>query len=145
MGLQRMLAAQWSSTIRRLRRRVLDALPYEWRAVVAGIAEPDLLTDANRALDALDLHYNALAYLRRLSTATRATDAARTFRQALGYSVSVVVAATPEAGFAQMHAWAAWDDPDVTWVLRENLKKKRLVRWPDRLAALREELASPLR
>jgi hypothetical protein len=56
MGLQRMLAAQWSSTIRRLRRRVLDAMPYEWRAVVAGIAEPDLLTDANRALDALDLH-----------------------------------------------------------------------------------------
>ena len=119
MGLQRMLAAQWDSTIRRLRRCALDALPYEWRAIVAGIAEPDLLNDPGRALDALDLHYHALAYLRRLPDEARRTDAARTFRQALGYSVSVVVAAAPEAGFPLMHAWAAWHDPDVLWVIPE--------------------------
>jgi hypothetical protein len=137
MGLQRMLATQWSSTIRRLRRWTLDAMPYEWRAVVAGIAEPSLLTDQDRALEALDLHYSALAYLRRLPAETRATPPVRTFRQALGYTVSVVTAAAPEAGFAQMLSWAAWHDPDVSWALRKNLTKKRLDRWPEQVEAVR--------
>jgi hypothetical protein len=138
MGLQRMLERRWGSTVRRLRRRALDATAYEWRALVAGIAEPALLADSPRALDALDLHYAALAYLRRLPEGSRRGDPVRTLRQALGYSVSVVVAAAPEAGFAQMRAWAAWGDPDVTWVLRENLKKKRLERWPDQVEGLRK-------
>jgi hypothetical protein len=145
MGVQRMLAAQWDSTIRRLRRRVLDAPPYEMRAIVAGIAEPDLLREPARALTALDLHYEALTYLRRLPADLRPTDAVRTFRQALGYSISVVVAAAPEAGFALMRAWAAWDDPDVTWALRENLKKKRLAKWPDQVAALRQVVGGAAR
>jgi hypothetical protein len=140
MGMQRMLSTQWASTIRRLRRRALDAVPYEWRAIVAGIAEPDLLRTPDHALDALDVHYRALAYLRHLPAETRTSDPVRTFRQALGYSVSVVVAAAPDAGFPLMHAWAAWGDPDVRWVMRENLKKKRLGKWPERVAAVRERI-----
>jgi hypothetical protein len=31
-------------------------------------------------------------------------------------------------------------DPDVTWVLHENLKKKRLERWPDQVEALRAQV-----
>lgn len=139
-GLQRMLRHDWTGTINRLRRRALDASPYEWRAIVAGVAEPPLLDDPARALDALDLHYAALAALRRLPAGSRRADPVRTLRQALTYSVSVVVAAAPEAGFAQMHAWAAWNDPDVAWVLRENLKKKRLAPWPHHIDALRAAL-----
>lgn len=140
MGLQRLLARRWTGTVRRLRRRALDATAYEWRAIVAGIAEPPLLANSTRAQDALDLHYAALAYLRSLPAGSRASDPVRTLRQALGYSVSVVVAATPEPGFAQMWAWAAWRDPDVTWVLRENLKKKRLARWPDQVEAVQKTI-----
>lgn len=141
MGVQRMLAAQWNSVIRRLNRRAIDATAWEWRAIVAGVAEPGLLTDLARALDALDLHSAALAYLRRLSPDARRGDPARVLRQALGYSISVVTAAAPAVGFAQMHAWAAWDDPDITRILRENTTKKRLEAWPDRLDALRAVLA----
>ncbi len=140
MGLQRLLRRRWDSTVRRLRRWSLDATAYEWRALIAGIAEPDLLEDASHALDALDLHYAALAAIRRLPPGVRRDADVRTLRQALGYSVSVVVAAVPAAGFAQMQTWAAWDDPDVTWILRENVKKKRLERWPGDLAALRDRL-----
>jgi hypothetical protein len=140
MGLQQMLGTQWTSTIRRLRRRALDAVPYEWRAIVAGIAEPALLKSPGHALDALDMHYNALAYLRHLPAETRASDPVRTFRQALGYSVSVVIAAAPDAGFPLLHAWAAWDDPDVRWVIRENLKKKRLDKWPEQVEAVRARI-----
>jgi hypothetical protein len=138
MGLQRMLALAWSSTIRRLRRQSVDAGAYAWRAIVAGVAEPPLLTSVPRALDALDLHYEALSFLRRLPTSVRRTDPAMTLRKALAYSVSVVVVPVPEIGFKQMHAWAAWNDPDITWILRENLKKNRLAKWPDHVAALRE-------
>ncbi|NDJ74962.1 MAG: hypothetical protein GYB65_01775 [Chloroflexi bacterium] len=146
MGLQRMLAHNWRSTVRRLRRASQDAGPLQWRALVAGVAEPDLLqpdtaSGTTHTLDALDLHYRALAYLRRLRPETRRTDPVRTLRKALGYTVSVVVTAAPEAGFAQMRAWAAWDDPDVTWVIRENLKKKRLAPWPDEVNALHEVVA----
>ncbi|MBN1565635.1 MAG: hypothetical protein JXA10_17450 [Anaerolineae bacterium] len=136
MGLQRMLARKWDPTIHRLRRAALDIGPEEWRALVAGIAEPDLLTEQDHALAALDLHYAALSYLRRLPEKSRKTDRVRTLRQALGYTVSVTVAAAPEAGFPLMRAWLAWDDPDVRWVIRENLKKKRLSPWADEVANL---------
>lgn len=139
-GLQRMLAGRWPSTVRRLRRRVFDVTPLEWRAILAGVAEPALLNDPAHAIDALDLHYLALAYMRRLPESARRDDDVRTLRQALGYTVSVVVAAAPEPGFAQMHAWAQWGDADVTWILRENTQKKRLAAWEDRLAALRAVL-----
>ena len=54
MGLQRILARKWASTIHRLQRMALDIGPYEWRALVAGVAEPSLLTERTAALDALD-------------------------------------------------------------------------------------------
>jgi hypothetical protein len=140
MGLQRMFDRAWDSTYRRINRRSLDATAYEWRALIAGIAEPHLLTDPAHALDALDLHYKTLAYLRRLPPESRRAESVRTLRQALGYSVSVVVAAAPDAGFAQMQAWALWADPDVTWIIRENLKKNRLSQWPERIEAVRKVL-----
>ena len=141
MGLQRLLARKWSPTIHRLRRTALDIGPEEWRALVAGIAEPDLLADSDHALDALDMHYTALSYLRRLPESSRRSDRVRTLRKALGYTVSVVIAATPEAGFPLLHTWLAWNDPDVRWVIKENLKKKRLSPWADEVAALAETIA----
>ncbi len=140
MGLQRMLARTWSPTIDRLRRASLNIGPEEWRALVAGIAEPDLLVEPDHALDALDLHYAALSYLRRLPESSRRSDRVRMLRKALGYSVSVVVAAAPEAGFPLMRAWIAWDDPDVMWVIKENLTKKRLSPWAGEVVALAEML-----
>ena len=142
MGLQRMLAGCWSSTFRRLRRCALDASPLEWRAMIAGVAEPALLRDPAQAADALDLHYSALVFLRRLPAEVRHNDDVRALRKALGYSVSVVAAALPAPGLAQMRAWALWHDPDVDWLLRENLKKRRLAAWPDALDTIRAALDS---
>jgi hypothetical protein len=141
MGLQRMLAHAWDSTIRRLRRRMLDASALEWRAIMAGVAEPALIETRDHALDALDLHYEALVYMRQVPSEMRRAETFRVLRQALAYSVSVVVAAVPEPGFAQMRAWAQWNDPDILWLLRENLKKKRLDKWPDEVEAVRQILS----
>jgi hypothetical protein len=43
----------------------------------------------------------------------------------------VVAAATPEKGFALMRECAGWGDPVVNWLLRENLKKKRLAKFTE--------------
>ena len=62
-------------------------------------------------------------------TATITPDpAGRVLRKALGYCWSVAVAALPGPGFDRLARWAASDDPDVRWVVRENLKKARLTR-----------------
>jgi hypothetical protein len=46
----------------------------------------------------------------------------------LGYSLSVVVSSIPEEGFEFMRRLAGSRDVDILWVVRENLKKNRLVR-----------------
>jgi hypothetical protein len=47
-------------------------------------------------------------------------------RKALGYTLSVVVRALPREGFELMTQLLDSQDKDVKWILRENLKKKRL-------------------
>ena len=109
------------------------------RAAVAGVCEPRLLRQpgpAARALGLLDQVTGALAARR---PGERADPAVRVLRQALGYCWSVAVAALPAEGFARLERWAAADDPDVRWLIRENLRKSR-TRWadPQRWARLRQ-------
>lgn len=58
----------------------------------------------------------------------RRRDDFRVLRQALGYCWSVAVAALPEEGQAALEKWFSSDDADVRWIMRENLRKQRLVR-----------------
>ncbi len=55
-------------------------------------------------------------------------DEFKTLRQGLGYCWSVVVAALPAQGKGTMERWLSSTDKDVRWIMKENLKKKRLVR-----------------
>ena len=58
----------------------------------------------------------------------RRSDAFKTLRQGLGYCWSVATAALPEIGKPLMERWLDSPDPDIRWIMRENLKKNRLVR-----------------
>lgn len=99
------------------------------RACVAAISEPVLLHTEEFVEAALVVQRVAIEYLRSLpSTERRRTDA-RLLRQALGYTLSVVTAARPDDGFALMCEIATWNDPDINWILRENLKKRRLAKF----------------
>ncbi len=49
-------------------------------------------------------------------------------RQALGYCWSVAIAADPVDGLPAFARWRGSPDPDVAWVVRENLGKARLER-----------------
>ena len=96
----------------------------EQRAVAAALAEPKLLRDPARV-------ERALSYLDQITVAVAAATDRRdedykVLRQGLGYCWSVIVVALPKQGKRLMERWLKSDDKDVQWVMRENLKKKRL-------------------
>jgi hypothetical protein len=112
--------------------------PYEQRAAAAALCEPALLKNANHASRVLQL-------LNRITTSmTQTTDRKRddhlTLRQALAYCWSVATVALPEEGKPLMESWLKTTDKDIRWVMKENLKKNRLMKmdaeWTRRCAAL---------
>jgi hypothetical protein len=96
----------------------------EQRAAAAGTCEPRLLREpafVRRVLALLDAITGSL-----LGAPDRRTEAYRTLRQALGYCWSVAIAADPVDGLPAFARWRRSPDPDVGWVVRENLGKARL-------------------
>jgi len=96
------------------------------RAAVAALCEPRLLHDRGTARTALAACASATELLASSPDAARRSPELRTLRQALGYCWSVAVAADPEAGLAAFLPLTESSDRDVAWVVRENLKKKRM-------------------
>jgi len=111
------------------------------RAAIAAIAEPGLLNTPDTVSEALNIQRLVLERLHRAPAADRKREDFRALRKALGYTLSVVTAATPEDGFALMRMCADWGDADVVWVLRENLKKKRLAKFVEHVEELTRLLA----
>ena len=94
------------------------------RAVVAALCEPALLRQppvVERVLGILDGITGTL-----VAAPDRRTDGFRVLRQALGYGWSVVIAACPPSGWARFGRWVDCDDPDMAWMVRENLRKRRM-------------------
>ena len=87
---------------------------------------PRLLPTPEAAAFALQTCRIATDSLVALPPERRAEASVRTLRQALGYGWSVAVAADPSAGLPEFLALAG--DPDIEWIVRENLKKARLRR-----------------
>ena len=131
MGLQRLgddnpeelarIAAEWS--------RSGDLLVA--RAAVAAVAEPRLLRTPAAVDAALEVLDNATALV--ATSADRRSESVRVLRQALGYAWSVVIAADPGRAWPRFVVWSKSGDPDIAWLIRENLKKNRLQRLDLRL------------
>jgi hypothetical protein len=111
--------------------------PLERRAVMAALCEPRLLGD--RATVA-----RTLAILDRLTASVRdaakgAAGDVRVLRQALGYGWSVAIAADVTIGLPAFEPWLLDPNPDVRWIVRDNLTKARLTRvapdWVERARA----------
>lgn len=111
----------------------------EKRAAAAALAEPRLLKQVEAVREALRI-IDAIT-LSLAKADKRSDEAFKTLRQALGYCWSVLVAALPDEGKSRMEKWFASDDKDIRWVMRENLKKNRLLKiaplwvaeWQERL------------
>lgn len=99
---------------------------YEKRAAAAGLAEPRLLTSRSTTAPLLEMLDSITASMARAKD--RKSEAFRILRQGMGYCWSVAVAAHPALGKRLMQKWLKNADPDVRWMMKENLKKNRLAK-----------------
>jgi len=97
----------------------------EMRAAAAGLAEPVLLQEERHILRALEILYRITAAV---ESAQERDEDFKTLCKGLGYCWSVVVAALPAQGKRAMERWFSSTDKDVRRIMRENLKKNRLVK-----------------
>ncbi len=98
--------------------------PLEQRAAAAALCEPRLLSREEHARAVLLILDRITASI--LEQPHRRAEDFRILRQGLGYCWSVAVASDPEDGKALMEKWLLNPDPDIQWIMRENLKKNRL-------------------
>jgi hypothetical protein len=99
---------------------------YERRACVAGLCEPVLLKNEAHIRSVLDILDSVTASLERSNERKSAEFIA--LRKGLAYCWSVAVVALPDEGKRRMERWLQSADHDIRWIMRENLKKNRLVR-----------------
>jgi hypothetical protein len=98
----------------------------ERRAAAAAVCEPDLLVKARHAEGALlllDAIMESLA-----SVQERNSEAFKALRKGLSYCWSVAVVAQPQLGKPLFEKWLHHSDPDIVWIMKQNLKKSRMAR-----------------
>jgi hypothetical protein len=103
-----------------------DPHPLVQRAAVAGLCEPRLLRPPGAAAHAVAVCRTVTESLAARPAGQRTGDDVRTLRKALGYCWSVAVAADRSAGRPVFDLLSGSPDPDVAWIVRENLKKARM-------------------
>jgi len=141
MALQRMLPVNPQKTIEYLIELAKKGNCFQQRASIAAIAEPSLLQTPAIIDAALAIQRLVVERLHALPATIRKRNDVRALRQSLGYTLSVAAAAAPEEGFALMRNCAEWGDPDINWILRENLKKKRLAKFVEHTEKVAKLLA----
>jgi hypothetical protein len=140
IAFQRLLAASPKEGVCFLSILTKQGNYFQQRAAIAALAEPPLLYISELRQAALALQRVILERLRSVPAIERKREDFRALRQALGYTVSVITAAAPEEGFAIMRTCASWHDSDINWILRENLKKKRLAKYSSYMYEIKELL-----
>jgi 3-methyladenine DNA glycosylase AlkC len=123
--------------LQRLGRANMDALlremeewsrgnPLEKRAAAAALCEPDLLREVKHAHAVLQILDQITTSIQHIEN--RKSDEFRALRKGLGYCWSVAAVAAPDKGREMMEKWFSSDDRDIVWIMKQNLRKKRLVR-----------------
>lgn len=141
MAFQRLLAIVPEVTVVYLLNLAGEGDCLQQRACIAAVAEPFLLQTIEMKEAALAIQRKIVLRFRDIPQDERRREDVRILRQALAYTLSVVAAAYPEQGFALLRECASWGDVDITWVIRENLKKKRLAKFTEQAAHLSKLLA----
>jgi len=99
---------------------------YEKRAVAAALAEPRLLKEPKYTVKVLQILDEITAAME--NAGEERGESFKVLRQTMGYCWSVAVAALPEDGQPMMEKWLDSDDKDLRWMVKENLKKNRLLK-----------------
>lgn len=139
MGIQKLLAKQSQNTLKELEGWIENNKWLAMRAVAAGVADPALLKDNQTAQRALELHRRIFAKI--LTTTERKSYEFKTMKKGLGYTLSVVICAIPKEGFEFMRQLTDSQDADILWIIKENLKKNRLIKnFPGEVTSIKKLL-----
>ena len=125
MALQRLGKVDMDSLLREMEKWSKGNL-LEKRAAAAALCEPKLLREEKHIGKVLRILDEITASIQ--SVEDRKSDEFKALRKGLGYCWSVAVVALPEEGRKMMERWFSSDDKDVLWIMKENLRKKRLTR-----------------
>jgi hypothetical protein len=113
--------------------RLLEAMqdwsqgsPLEQRAAAAAVCEPRLLRQRGHAHAVLEILDHITSSIEQQEN--RRSEAFVALRKGLAYCWSVAVAALPGEGKPLMEKWLPSADKDIRWIMKENLKKNRLMR-----------------
>jgi hypothetical protein len=125
MALQRWGRADMPSLLKKMRMWARGSA-FEQRAVAAGLCEPALLRDREHVCDVLALLRDITASVE--EHRDRRSEGFVALRKGLAYCWSVAVVASPDDGRPVFELLLSSEDPDVRWLVRQNLKKSRLAR-----------------
>ena len=137
MGLQKLVEKHSQETLEELEGWIGNGDWLAMRAVAAGVAEPALLREKQTAKRALALHKRIFEQI--LSDRGRKSEQFKSLKKGLGYTLSVVISAIPEEGFAYLQQLivSRGHEAEIRWIVKENLKKNRLTRnYPDEVASM---------
>lgn len=139
IGCHKLVASHGQDALQAFESWIADGSVLELRAIAAGVAEPTLLKNDETAQAALELHQAILDQV--LKIEDRKSDEFKALRKGLGYTLSLVVQALPEEGFRFVRELVATQDKDVLWIVKENLKKNRLVKnFPVQVESIKSSL-----
>jgi hypothetical protein len=100
--------------------------PLEQRAVAAALCEPRLLKNENNSKKVLDILNEITMSISKQKD--RKAEEFIVLRKGMGYCWSVAVVASPEYGKKLMEKWITSEDKEIRWIMKENLKKNRIIR-----------------
>jgi len=125
MALQRLGRVDMDSLLQEMEKWSKGNL-LEKRAAAAALCEPKLLCEEKHVERILRILDEITASIQGIED--RKSDEFKALRKGLGYCWSVALVAFPEEGRKMMERWFLSDDKDVLWIMKENLRKKRLTR-----------------
>lgn len=99
---------------------------FEQRAAAAALCEPKLLKnkqDTVLVLQILDRITSSIEAVK-----DRKSDEFNTLKKGMAYCWSVAICEAMEVGKSMFEPWLESKDKDVIWILKENLKKNRLIK-----------------
>ncbi|MFQ5979189.1 MAG: hypothetical protein ACE5OZ_13770 [Candidatus Heimdallarchaeota archaeon] len=109
------------------------------RAVAASTGEQCIEMDESYAQWALNLHKIILSKL--IASEERSSEEFKALRKGLAYTMSIVVQSVPVEGFSYLEELAGEQDKDITWIIKQNLKKNRLSKnYPKKVKAVEKLL-----
>lgn len=100
--------------------------PFEKRAAIAALCEPRLLTSGEVSSSVLDILDDVTSSI--INFEDSKSKAFEVLKKGLAYCWSVAVAACPEKGKKLFEKWVGSKDKNVIWIMKQNLKKKRLLK-----------------